>query len=363
MIFFAQSTDVCVDGSGRLCSMLYDLTGNEALTSWLDLLLARPLAIAVVVALAWLVRRIAHRAVRKLVSEMLERHDAEESRRIAEEVDDGRFDDAPMRKREKTKRIELQAERARQRTRTLGAVLRSTATAVIVTLAGLIVLAEIGVNLGPLIAGAGIAGVAIGFGTQSLVKDFMTGVFMLLEDQYGVGDVVDLGDATGVVEEVSLRVTRIRDVDGTLWYIPNGEIRRVANLSQEWARAVMDIEVAYDTDLVEASEIIKRVADEVWQDHLNHATILEEPEIWGVEKFGDNSISIRLVLVVEPGEQWATAREIRGRLKPAFDAAGIEIPFPQRSVWIHNEPEPTADRFDGVSIPTSGSREGQMESG
>jgi small conductance mechanosensitive channel len=360
---FAQSSDVCADDSGRLCELLYDLTGDETVTEWLDLILARPLAIAIVVALAWILRRVAHRAVAKLEAEMLERNDQDRSRRLAEEVHDGRFDQSPERMREKSNRIELQTERARQRTRTLGTVLRSTTTAAIVTLATLIILAEIGVNLGPLIAGAGIAGVALGFGTQSLVKDFVSGIFMLLEDQYGVGDVVDLGDATGVVEDVSLRVTKIRDVDGTLWYIPNGEIRRVANLSQEWARTVMDIEVAYDTDLVEASDIIKRVADEVWQDHLNHATILEEPEIWGVEKFGDNSISIRLVLVVEPGEQWATAREIRGRLKPAFDAAGIEIPFPQRSVWLHSEPEPTADRFDGERIPTSGSREGQLDSG
>ena len=358
MWLFAQSSDVCADGSGRFCDLLFDLTGSETLTGWLDLLLARPLAVLIVVAIAWLVRRVAHRSVDKMISEIIERQDDEEERKLAEEVNDGRFDGLPLRLREKRDRIERQAERARQRARTLGSVLKSTSTIVVVTLALLIILAELGVNLGPLIAGAGIVGVAVGFGSQSLVKDFVSGIFMLLEDQYGVGDVVDLGDATGVVERVTLRVTQIRDVEGTLWHVPNGEVRRVANLSQQWARVVLDIEVAYDTDLSAASEIIKRVADEVWHDDLEHATVLEEPEIWGIERFGDNSIAIRLAVMVEPGEQWAAAREIRGRLKPAFDDAGVEIPFPQRTVWLHREAEPVAGPFDGDQVPAAGAREG-----
>lgn len=343
-----------------MCEVLFELTGgNEQLTTWLELILARPMAVLIVLLIAWVIRRVAHRAIDKMVTEMLERQTRESEHRLEEEVDDGRFEAFPERQRQKRERLEQQVARSKQRTQTLGAVLKSTSTAVIVTLALLIILGELGINLGPLIAGAGVAGVAIGFGTQSLVKDFFSGMFMLMEDQYGVGDVVDLGDATGVVEHVSLRVTQIRDVKGTLWFIPNGEVRRVGNLSQQWARTVMDIEVAYDTDLTAASEIIKRVADDVWHSDLEHATVLEEPEIWGVEKFGDNSIAIRLVLVVEPGEQFATAREIRGRLKPAFDAAGIEIPFPQRTVWLHEEREPTADLFDGAEIPAAGDRAGQ----
>ena len=172
---------------------------------------------------------------------------------------------------------------------------------------------------------------AVGFGAQSLVKDFLSGIFMLIEDQYGVGDIIDVGPTSGVVEEVKLRTTQVRDVSGTLWHIPNGEIARVANMSQEWARAVLDIEVAYDTDLGHAMAVIKAVADEVWTDNLAHATIIEEPEIWGVQSFGADAIAIRLVAKVEPGEQWATGREIRRRLKDAFDEAGIDIPFPQRN--------------------------------
>jgi small-conductance mechanosensitive channel len=202
-------------------------------------------------------------------------------------------------------------------------------------------LGEFGVNLAPFIASAGIVGVALGFGAQSLVKDFLSGIFMLLEDQYGVGDIIDVGETSGVVEVVNLRTTRIRDINGTLWHVPNGEIRRVANQSQEWARAVLDIEVAYGTNLAEAMEVIKRVADEVWEEAPENATVLEEPEVWGIEAFGESSIAIRLVMKVEPAEQYATARLVRGRIKEAFEDAGIEIPFPQRTVWLQQaEPLP-----------------------
>ena len=125
-----------------------------------------------------------------------------------------------------------------------------------------------------------------------------------------------------------------------MWYFPNGEIHRVANKSQQWARAVLDIEVAYDTDIAHASKVIKEVADSIWRDHLPEATIIEEPQIWGVESFGESAIAIRLVAKTEPGEQFATGREIRRRLVGAFNRAGIEIPFPQRVIWTRQEPTP-----------------------
>jgi len=147
---------------------------------------------------------------------------------------------------------------------------------------------------------------------------------------------VDVGEATGVVEEVNLRTTQIRDVDGTVWFVPNGEIRRIGNKSQQWARTVLDVEVAYDTDISLASQIIKRVADSLWEDQLEQATVLEEPEIWGIQELGASAVAIRVALKTEPGEQWATGREMRRRIKDAFDAEGIEIPFPQRTVWMHS---------------------------
>ncbi|MEE9206231.1 MAG: mechanosensitive ion channel family protein, partial [Acidimicrobiia bacterium] len=243
------------------------------------------------------------------------------------------------------------SERSTQRAQSLGSVLRSIASLVIYSMAAIIVLAEFGVSLGPLVAGAGIIGVAIGFGAQTLVKDFLSGIFMLIEDQYGVGDVIDVGDATGVVEQVNLRTTQIRDVNGTVWFIPNGEIRRIGNKSQQWARTVLDVEVSYDTNIEHASRLIKQVADDLWHERLEHATVLEEPEIWGVQELGASAIAIRVVLKVEPGEQWATGREMRRRLKEKFDAEGVEIPFPQRTVWLHQAgsvatPQPAADQSD-----------------
>ena len=160
-------------------------------------------------------------------------------------------------------------------------------------------------------------------------------MFILVEDQFGVGDIVDLDQQTsGTVEAVSLRTTRLRAVDGTVWHVPNGDIRRVGNKSQHWSRALLDVEVAYDTDIEQAKGVIKRVADELWHERED---ILEEPEVWGVERLGPNAIVIRLVVKTRPADQYDVSRELRQRLKEAFDAEGIEIPFPQQVVW-HREP-------------------------
>lgn len=224
-----------------------------------------------------------------------------------------------------------------QRAEALGALATSIVGVVIWTTLVITILGVFGINLGPLIAGAGIIGVALGFGAQDLVKDFLSGVFMLLEDQYGVGDIIDAGDAAGVVEGVTLRSTRVRDVTGTLWHIPNGEIRRIGNMSQEWARALLDIGVAYGTDVDVASQVILRVASEMAHEEEYREVYLDEPEIWGVENLGTDSVDIRLVIKTQPGKQWAIARELRRRIKRAFDTASVEIPFPQRTVWLRTE--------------------------
>jgi small conductance mechanosensitive channel len=180
-------------------------------------------------------------------------------------------------------------------------------------------------------------GVALGFGAQDLVSDFISGMFMLLEDQYGVGDIIDAGEATGTVEGISLRTTRLRSVDGTLWYIPNGEIRRLGNMSQDWARALLDIGVAYDTDTDRASAIIERVAASMAEEEEYKGKFLDTPEVWGVERLAADAVEIRLVIKTTPGDQYAIARELRRRIKHAFDAEGIEIPFAQRTLWIRSE--------------------------
>ncbi len=212
-------------------------------------------------------------------------------------------------------------------------MLRSFASFVILGIAVVLVLGELGINLAPIVASAGVVGVALGFGAQNLVRDFLSGLFMLLEDQYGVGDVIDAGPATGVVEGVSLRTTRLRDVEGNVWHIPNGTIARVANKSQEWSRALLDVEVAYGTDVEHATGVIKRVADEAWREAELSSEILEEPEVWGVERFDANGMAVRLVVKTRPLSQWTVARELRAGIKRAFEADGIEIPVPQRAVW------------------------------
>lgn len=231
----------------------------------------------------------------------------------------------------------VSARRA-QRAKALGAMAESIVRVVIWAIAIIMILGTtFGVNLGPLIAGAGIIGIALGFGAQSLVRDFLSGLFMLGEDQFGVGDAIDIGDAVGIVEGVSLRTTRVRDVTGTLWHVPNGEILRVGNMSQEWSRALLDIGIAYGADVDTASDVIRRVASEMAHEEEYGDLFLDEPEVWGVENLGLDGVDIRLVIKTQPGKQWPIARELRRRIKNAFDAAGIEIPFPQRTVWLRTE--------------------------
>ena len=232
---------------------------------------------------------------------------------------------------------EIALQRRIRRGEALGSVVKSIITVTIWTLSVFTILATVNINLGPYIAGLGIVGVALGFGAQDLVKDFISGMFMLLEDQYGVGDIIDSGEATGVVEGISLRTTRIRSVDGTLWFVPNGEIRRLGNMSQEWARALLDIGVAYDTDTDHAGQVIERVACEMAEEEEFEKKFLDTPQVWGVERLAADSIDIRLVIKTTPGDQYGIARELRRRIKQAFDEEGIEIPFPQRTLWIRSE--------------------------
>jgi len=340
--------DACGLEPGLTCEWIWDATGNEALASLVDWVIERPLKVVVILVVALVVNRLVKRAIDRMVERLVETRTREESE--AEEESSAALSRLGRRARKRIQRIHDQAERARQRAMTLGAVLRSLAGFAVYALAFMIALGELGLDLGPLIAGAGIVGLAVGFGAQSLVADFIAGIFIIIEDQYGVGDYVDVGVASGTVEKVTLRTTVLRDVNGALWVVPNGEIRRVGNSSQLWARTVLDVDVAYDTDIDLAASVIKEVADEVWREEVESATIIEEPEIWGVQNFGADAISIRLAVKTEPGEQWATGRLIRARLKKAFDANGIEIPFPQRTVWVNQVAERTDAAPAGTEI-------------
>ena len=208
----------------------------------------------------------------------------------------------------------------------MGDLLGSIATIVIVGISFVMVLDQVGVNIAPLLTGAGILGVALGFGAQTLVKDFLAGIFMIMEDQYGVGDVIDMGEASGTVEAVGLRVTRLRDINGTVWYARNGEVVRVGNQSQNWARTVLDVTVGYEADLAQVQRILADVAHTLYEEPQLKTIIIEEPEVWGVERFDKDGAVVRVVLKTAPAEQWTVARTMRQRIKASFDEAGIRIP-------------------------------------
>ncbi len=333
--------EACGTEAAWLCRKVFEWTDNSDLAGIATWLVDRPVKVVVIVLLALLVRRLVHRAIDGLIERLMSERSTEERDAVAAaEAATGTLRRDLL--AEKLASLRERTERARQRAKTLGVLFKSVASAVIGVVTFMMLLGEFDINLGPLIAGAGIVGVAIGFGAQSLVRDLLSGIFMLIEDQYGVGDVIDVGDAIGTVESVGLRTTRIRDVRGTLWHVPNGEIRRVGNMSQVWARAILDIDVAYDTDLDLAMETIKTVADRLWEEQLEEATIVEEPVISGVQNFGADAVTIRLSVRTEPSEQWSTGRVLRKRIKEAFDDAGIEIPFPQRTVWLRSEADQKA---------------------
>ena len=218
-------------------------------------------------------------------------------------------------------------ERRTQRVRALGAILRSAASVTIFAIAGFIILGDLGVNLAPLLASAGVVGVAIGFGAQSLVRDYLSGIFMLVEDQYGVGDVITVGNATGTVENVTLRVTRMRDVNGIVWHIRNGTIDTVGNESQGWARAVIDFPVPFAADLGTIRDVLARTGEQMWHDPAWRSVMLEAPEVWGAQEITSAEVIMRIVVKTAPLRQWEVEREMRSRVKRALKEAAL-MPTP-----------------------------------
>jgi small conductance mechanosensitive channel len=314
--------DACGEDPKALCEWVYDVSdGNEGLARVVDWVIGRPLIILVTLAVAWIGSRLARRWIRRAVRHVVvEEEGGVRALRRLRVVPSGLTDTADDPRRE-------------IRATAIGAVLGSAATVAIWATAVLSVLDTLGLNLGPLLASAGIAGIAIGFGAQSLVKDWLSGIFILLEDQYGIGDVVDVGEASGVVEAFTLRVTVLRGADGTVWHVANGQIIRVGNRSQLWSVAVLDIVVAYDTDLDLARRLMMEAAELVCADAQWASVVLEPPELLGVEQVDANGITLRLNVKTTPGSQWALQRALRQAVKEAFDRGGVLGPAPARALW------------------------------
>jgi small-conductance mechanosensitive channel len=303
----------CADDAGSWCAAIYRLTNNDFLSRSADTAVTATLHVALIVVLACTARFLLHRAINQVV-------DGATNSRITRLV--GR---APRRLRTGDNGGPVSQRRA-QRARTIGSVLRSLSSAVVLLIASVMVLAEFGVALGPILASAGIVGVAVGFGAQNLVRDFLSGVFMLLEDQYGVGDIVDLGEASGVVESVGLRITTVRDVNGTVWYVRNGEILRVGNKSQGYAVAVVDLPLAHSADIAEATELVADTARERVASKDVAEAVLEAPEVLGVERVGPEGVTLRMTVKVKPGQQFAVQRALNAAIADALDDAGVPRP-------------------------------------
>ena len=303
--------------------VLQQWLGTDWQSQMVTWMITKPLAILVLVLTAVILRWFLHRLIDRLVKRAAGGLPSPVLKRRSKEQDEAPSRVPPA----------VAAGRRVQRAETMGSLLKSVTSILIFTIFGITIIAELGYPIGPLIASAGVVGVALGFGAQSLVKDFLAGICMIFEDQYGVGDAIDLGEATGTVEAVGLRVTRLRDVEGTVWYVRNGEIIRVGNQSQNWARTVLDIPVGLDQDLQRVQQVLRDVAQDLWDDEDYRHLIIEEPSVWGVQDLTPNWVTVRVTLKTAPLEQWGVAREMRQRIKWRFDHEGIEFAPPAAAAW------------------------------
>jgi len=283
-----------------------------------ELLITRPLQILATIIVALILRALLHHAIRRVTTSTGDGRIPRILSPLTERAANSSFWEASG----------LVSERRRQRAETIGSVLKSAVSFIVFMFGFLVILDLIGINLAPFIAGTSLIGVAIGFGAQNVVKDFLAGIFMILEDQYGVGDVIDLKEATGTVEAVGLRTTRIRDTEGTVWYVCNGEIVRVGNQSQQFAQVVLDIPIGPADDIAVARAAISSAGDEMYADEHWLPSFMGAPEVLGVEKLTLEETLIRLTARVRPLEQWRVARELRERIRVKFDRERIEEQIP-----------------------------------
>ena len=328
MILADALTETCGQNPGVACRNVYEWTDNESLAEVAQWMIDTPMRIAIVLLVAWILTRVARRLIRR------------SARGLAGSAEDGAL--TRVTQTMGVGPAVAGGTRSTARAEALQQVLGNVAATIIWIIAALLVLGELNVNLAPLLAGAGIAGVALGFGAQQMVRDYLSGIYIVSEDQFGPGDSIDLLDVSGTVEEVSLRSTKIRDVDGVLWTVANGEILKVGNASKGWSRARLDVVVAYGSDLRRAMEVIQVAAEELREDDDWGSDLLETPEMLGVQQLAADGVTIRLVVKVRPGRQFALARELQLRIKEALETAGIAVPLPFGERWVPPPDAPSA---------------------
>lgn len=298
--------------------------------TWLDQLnsslIGVPIRIIFILLVALVAQFVLVRLIRRLVrrtSERAKRERLEQSRKVTRTAELSEM---------------IMSQRTEQRANAIGSLLTSVTSVTIWAIAILTILPLLGIDITPLIASAGVIGVALGFGAQTMVKDYLSGIFMIIEDQFGVGDVIDVGNVVGTVEEVALRYTRLRDLSGVVWYVRNGEILRVGNRSQGWTLAVVDIPVGYNEDIEKVRTLVDHVGADMDEDPTYDDMLLSAPTFVGVESVSGEAVVIRIVAKAVPEKQVVLARAIRERVKTAFDRAGITIPVIMRGINTTQNP-------------------------
>jgi len=317
-------TGNCGDNPGIACRLAWDLSHSSSATQVVKVYLAGPLSqggrIAFVLVLALFMRAIFHRVINKLTERA--------ATTTLAVTPNGRAHRAAA-----AADVHMAGtERREQRARALGSILRSAVSVIVFGIATLTILGILGFNLAPLLASTAVLGVALGFGAQNLVRDYLAGLLMLVEDHYGVGDTINAGVATGTVEAMSLLTTRLRDVNGVVWHIRNGTIDSVGNESQGWSRAVIDYPVPYGEDLARIRALMEQAANSLYRERGWKKLILEKPEVWGAQELSGKEVTMRLVAKTTPMRQWEVARELRARVKAALDAAGVQPAGPDTIV-------------------------------
>jgi moderate conductance mechanosensitive channel len=316
-----------------LCQYIYDQTQIPWLALSSYWVIVKPLTILLIIVIALVVRFLIHRAIDKLVNTTISDN--------GEPGGGGGFSLLkPLRSRIPTGLV-VMSERREQRAKALGSVLRSVASATVFAVGLMLILDQIGFNVGPILASAGVVGLAIGFGAQNLVKDFLAGLFMLLEDQYGVGDVVDVGEVNGTVEAVGLRITTIRDARGVLWYVRNGEILRVGNKSQGWALVIVDVPVGF-VSVEQATQVLRDATAELAEDPEFAEDIIAPPEVLGVEQITADGAVLRTTVKTPSDAQWRIGRELRRRLTDALERAGLAAQITASRMFVRPAAQPGA---------------------
>jgi small-conductance mechanosensitive channel len=349
-------TGSCGDNPGIACRLAWDVTHSTSAAQLVRVYLAGPvsqgLRILFVVVVALVVRAVANRVINRITERAATATLPVASAAIRPAIRRHRAPDPPP--AEDTAALSAAAvaaagtERHEQRARALGSILRSGVSILVFGIAALTILGDLGFNLTPLLLSTTVLGVALGFGAQNLIRDYLAGILMLVEDHYGVGDTINVKDATGTVEAMTLLTTRLRDVNGVVWHIRNGTIESVGNESQGWSRAVIDYPVPYGEDLARIRSLMEQAASSMFRERGWRKLMLEKPEVWGAQELSSKEVTMRIVAKTAPMRQWEVARELRARVKAALDAAGVAPAGPDTIVI-------TAPSPNGGSAPSAAS--------